>query len=249
MAQNSLSVCIITLNEERMLGGCLESVGFADDIVVVDSHSTDRTREIARQAGARVVKREFHGYGDQKNFAVGLARHSWCLCLDADERVSPELKESLTRALQSNNVYSGYMMNLRSRLLGRWIKHGGLYPNRKLRLFHREHGTWDPPSVHEVVKVEGKVGRLKGDLLHESYASVSDHVRRVDHHTTLMARHKNECGERFHVHQLILRPPVTFLKMYFWRAGFRDGVAGLVLAVKGAFDVFLKYAKLWELQR
>lgn len=248
MPRAPVSVCIITRDEEENLPACLESVAWADEVVVVDSRSTDRTREIAAAAGARVLERDFPGHIEQKNFAVGEASHDWVLCLDADERLTPELRASVERALADPGDRAGFACARLTFHGGRPIRHGGWYPDRKLRLFDRRRGRWGGRNPHDRVEVDGPVGRLEGDLLHHSYRSLSDHLRQIDFFTTIAAREKRARGRRFRLHDLVLRPPFKFLRMYLLKAGFLDGVPGLVVAVTGAYYVFLKYAKLRELE-
>ncbi|MHC4820617.1 MAG: glycosyltransferase family 2 protein [Planctomycetota bacterium] len=252
MARRPLSVCIITLNEEENLPACLESVSWADEVVVVDSHSTDGTRELAEKAGARVIEHDFEGHIQQKNHAVEQATHDWVLCLDADERTTPELAKSIQAALESGDGDGGpaaYSFPRRTWHLGRWIRHGGWYPDRKIRLFDRRRGEWGGRNPHDHVKVQGDVERLSGDLLHYSYRDLSAHLKQIDFFTTIAARDKHERGERFRLHRLVLRPVGKFLRMYLLKSGWMDGAAGFILAVTGAYYVFLKYAKLRELEQ
>jgi glycosyltransferase involved in cell wall biosynthesis len=244
-----VSVCVVAMDEEAKIADCLRSADFADEHVVVDSHSTDRTREIAASLGARVVERDWPGHVEQKNFALAQATHDWVLCLDADERVSPELRASILAALARPDLPDGFEVSRRTWYLGRWIRHGGWYPDRKLRLFRRSAGGWTGRNPHDRVEVRGRVETLEGDLLHLSYDSVADHLRTIDSFTTIAAREKRAAGESAGLGGLVLRPWGKFVRMYLLRAGFLDGVPGLVIAVSGAYYVFLKYAKLWELER
>jgi glycosyltransferase involved in cell wall biosynthesis len=243
-----LSVCVITRDEAANIEACLRSVAFADEWIVVDSGSTDGTREIARAAGARVIERAWTGYVDQKNFALDQAAGEWVLFLDADERVSDALRAAILAVLDASDAKDGYTMPLLTRYLGRWIRHGGWYPDRKLRLFRRGRGRWVGGDVHERAEVDGSVGALDGDLLHYSYASIADHLVTIDRYTTLSAEQKHRAGARAGPVSLVLRPAAKFAVTYVLRRGFLDGVPGLVVAVTGAFYVFLKYAKLWELR-
>ncbi len=249
MPRPRVSVCIITKDEERNLPDCLASVRWADEVVVVDSHSRDRTRDLAAASGARVIERDFPGHVEQKNFAVDAANHDWVLCLDADERLSPELQAAIPRALDRADLPDGFEFARRTFHLGRWILHGGWYPDRKVRLFRRGRGRWGGVNPHDRVRVEGKVERLAGDILHYSYEDLGAHLRQVDFFTTIAAREKRARGERFALHRLLLRPPGKFVRMYLLKGGILDGLAGFVVAVTGAYYVFLKYAKLWELER
>jgi glycosyltransferase involved in cell wall biosynthesis len=253
-ARAPVSACIITLDEERNIREALESVAFADEIIVVDSHSSDRTREIAgsfRGHGGispRVIERDWPGHVEQKNFAVAAASHDWVLCIDADERVTPELRAEIEAALSSRGETVGYTMPRRTRYLGRWIRWGGWYPDRKLRLFRRSRGRWGGIDPHDQVRVEGPIASLSGDLLHYSYRGIEDHLRTIDSFTSIAAREKDLRGMGSPVLGMLFHPPFKFLRMYVLKQGFREGKAGLIIAALGAFYVFLKYAKLWELR-
>jgi len=249
MKRRPLSVCIVAMNEEDRIIECLQSADFADEWIVVDSHSTDQTRERAAEFGARVIERDWEGWVEQKNFAVDQAASDWVLCLDADERVSPELKASILHALARPDPPDGFEFARLNRYLGRWIRHGGWYPDRKLRLFQRQHGRFEGRNPHDRVRVHGRVERLDGDLLHDSYRSISEHLRTIDRYTTVAAEEKLARGQRARLTDLTLRPLGKFLRMYVVKRGFLDGVPGFVVAITGSFYVFLKYSKLWDLQR
>jgi len=239
-----LSVSIVAMNEEDRIGDCLASVDFADEWIVVDSHSTDRTREIAHSSGARVFECDWPGWVEQKNWGIDQATHDWVLCLDADERVSPELRASILKALEGDDAAVGFEFARLSRYMDRWIRHGGWYPDRKLRLFRRDSGRFEGVNPHDRVRVRGPVRQLDGDLLHLPYRSLSDHLRTIDRYTTVAAGEKRARGERASLVDLTLRPLGKFLRMYVLKRGFLDGIPGFVVAVTGSFYVFLKYAKL-----
>lgn len=243
-----LSAVVITFNEEGNLPDCLESLRFCDEIVVVDSHSTDRTREIAKAAGAKVVERDWPGHIEQKNFALEQAAGDWALSLDADERVTPDLRAEILAAVAAPGpATAGFSMPRLSNYLGRWIRHSGWYPDRKLRLVRRGKGRWGGVNPHDRLEVDGAVVALHGDLRHYPYKDLSDHLRKIDSYTTIMAREKRRRGERA-LPRLVLDGPAKFLKAYVLRAGFLDGWQGLVLAAMGSYYAFLKYAKLLELE-
>lgn len=244
-----LSLCIITFDEERNIAACLQSAGFADEAIVVDSHSTDHTREIARGLGARVIERDWPGYAEQKMFAIAQATHEWVLLLDADERVSPELRASILAALAKTHLPDGFEFARRNHYMGRPILHGGWYPDRKTHLFRKDRASIRPAELHERVRVDGRVERLKGDVLHYSFDSLSAHLRAMDRYTTLAAREKHAQGARARLRDLTLRPWWKFVRMFFLKGGFRDGLAGFIVAVMAAVYVFLKYAKLRELEQ
>lgn len=258
-AKTPLTVCMITFNEEANVTAALESVGFADEIVVVDSHSTDRTRELAEtfrgvsrsgeEVVPRVLERDWPGHVEQKNFAIDAASHDWVLCLDADERVSPELRREVEAALATESpAADGYTMPRRTFYLGRWISSSGWYPDRKLRLFRRSCGRWGGVNPHDHVYVKGRIERLGGDIHHYSYRDMAQHVRTINSFTGIAAEQKYRRGARWPVLRMVTHPPAKFLKMYLLQRGFRDGMPGFLIATLGAWYVFLKYARLWELR-
>jgi glycosyltransferase involved in cell wall biosynthesis len=246
----SLAVCVITLNEEDRIGDCLDSVSFADEVLVVDSGSTDRTVALAREKGARVLVRDWPGYAAQKNFAQGEVGADWVLSVDADERVTPELAAEIRALLAAApQGLAGASLPRRTWYLGRWIRHGGWYPDRKVRLVRRGRGRWEGEHVHERLIAEGAVRELRGDLLHYTYRNIADHLRTIDRFTTEAARGMMAHGARGAVAGMLVAPPLKFLRMYLLRGGFLDGSPGLICAVLGGYYVFLKHAKLWELRR
>jgi len=246
----TLAVCVITLDEEDRIGECLDSVAWADELIVVDAGSTDRTAAVARAKGARVVVREWPGYAAQKNFALGQAASDWVLSVDADERVSPELAAEIRGLLAAPpEGIAGCSVPRRTWYLDRWIRHGGWYPDRKVRLVRRGRGRWEGSRVHERLVAEGPTRELRGDLLHYTYRDIADHLRRMDRFTTEAAQELAAGRRRSALFGMLVHPPAKFLKMYLLRAGFLDGVPGLIVAALGGYYVFLKYAKLWELRR
>lgn len=245
-----LSVCVIACNEEERLGHCLRSVDFADEcIVVVDARSRDATEQIARDHGARVIVRPYEGNVEQKNFALEEAAGDWILSLDADEAVTRELRRELREWLAAvPEGVAGAELNRVTWHLGRWIRHGDFFPDWQLRLFRRGAGRWSGVNPHGRVRVEGRVVRMAGELEHRSYRDLADQMDRVQDFSTIQARANRARGRRGAVRDMLLRPPARFLRAYVLKQGFRDGVAGLVIAAVTAFHVFLKYAKQWELE-
>ena len=244
-----LSVCVIAGNEERDLPRCLASVGWADDVlVVVDTESRDRTEEIARASGARVFTRRYDGNVEQKNFALDQAKHPWVLALDGDEAVSDALRGALERALAAGPSAAGYELNRMTFHLGRWIRHGDFYPDWQLRFFRRDRGRWAGENPHGRVEVEGRIERIDGALEHYSYRDLADQIQRIQAFSRITARRLHAEGRRARVRDLVLRPPLRFLRAYVLKQGFRDGFPGFAIAAATAFHVFLKYAKLWELE-
>ena len=243
-----LSVVLITLNAAAQLPECLASVAFADEVLVVDSGSTDGTPEIAEKYGARVVQKAWLGFGPQKQFAVSQARHDWVLCLDADERVSPALAASITQALLAPRERV-YRMARCNRFLGRWLRHGEGYPDWSPRLFDRRHARWSDDAVHEKVLYAGAAGTLQGDLLHDSAEDLRRYLEKQNRYTTLAAEALHARGRRAGTAHLLLSPLLRFLKFYVFRLGFLDGLPGLVHIAIGCTNSFMKYAKLQELAR
>ena len=243
-----LSVVLITQNAAAQLPECLASVAFADEVVVVDSGSSDGTTEVATRYGARVVMKEWLGFGRQKQYAVEQATHDWVLCLDADERVSPELAASLVRTLQAPEA-PVYRMARRNRFLGRWLRHGEGYPDWSLRLFDRRHARWSDDAVHEKVLYAVSPGTLTGDLLHESGEDLGRYLEKQNRYTTLAAQELHRRGRRAGLVEITLSPLLRFFKFYLLRLGFLDGMPGLVHISIGCMNSFMKYAKLIELQR
>jgi len=243
-----LSAVLITRNASAVLDACLESLAFVDEIVVVDSASSDSTAEIAARRRARVVQKEWLGFGRQKQFAVDQARHDWVLCIDADERVSPQLAASIQRALTAP-VSPVYRMPRRNRFLGRWLSHGEGYPDWSPRLFNRLNARWSDDLVHEKVLYAVTPGALEGDLMHDSSDDLATYLDRQNRYTTLAARQAYELGKSAGVFHLLLSPMVRFLKFYVLRLGFLDGVAGLLHISIGCMNSYMKYAKLLELRK
>ena len=243
-----LSVTIITRNAASQLGDCLASVAFAEEIVVVDSGSTDGTIELATRRGARVIPKEWLGFGAQKQFAVESARHDWVLCLDADEALSPELREASLAELKAPRGFV-YAMARRNRFLGRWLRHGEGYPDWSVRLFHRKHARWGNEMVHEKVDARQPVLRLRGDLLHDSAESLEKYLDKQNRYTSLQAESLRAAGRRASLARLVLSPLLRFIKFYVLRLGFLDGVPGLVHVSIGCMNSFNKYAKLKALER
>jgi len=243
-----ISVVLITRNAGSQLEDCLASAAFAEDTVVVDSGSVDGTRDIARRRGARVVEHEWIGFGPQKQYAVNLAAHDWVLCLDADERVSAPLRASILAVLAAPAAQA-YAMARCNRFMGRWLRHGEGYPDRSLRLFDRRHARWSDDPVHEKVLTGAAVARLEGDLLHDSAETLAGYLDKQNRYTSVQAEALFKAGKRAGLAQLLLSPALRFVKFYFLRLGFLDGIAGLVHIVIGCCNSFHKYAKLMALQR
>lgn len=244
-----LSVTIITWNEEERLRACLESVAWADEVVVVDAESADKTAGIAREFTDRIWIRPWPGFAAQKNFALDQATGEWILSLDADERVTVELRAEIERVLAAGGPADGYAVPRKNFFWGAWVRHGGLYPDWQLRLFRRGRGRFVEHPIHESAEVQGAVGRLSHPLLHESYRSLEEFVQRSNRYSTLAAQQWLASGRRAQPLDLVLRPLGRFALMYALKRGFLDGWRGFVLAVLYAHYVFLRTAKVWEFQR
>jgi glycosyltransferase involved in cell wall biosynthesis len=238
-----ISATIITYNEERNIARAIESLRCADEILVVDSGSSDRTVEIAEKLGACVIDSPWPGYAKQKNLAAERASHDWILSIDADEFVSEGLEAEVFSLKKSEPQFDAYTMPRLAKYLGKWIHHSGWYPDRKIRLYNRKNATWIGEYVHESVKVNGKVGHLESNLLHFTCDSLSEHLKTMDRYTTLAAEQLLAAKETPTWGRLIFEPPWTFCRTYFLKLGFLDGVEGLAIANMAALYNFIKYAK------
>ena len=242
-----LSVTVITKNESAHITAALNSVRWADEIIVVDSESTDDTVALARQVTDRVVVRPWAGYIAQKNFAASLASNDWILSLDADERITPALAQEIQSTL-TNPAHHAYRMPRVTWHLGRWIRTTDWYPDDQLRLYDRRSARWTGRYVHEAVSVDGAVGQLHGEIEHYAYRDISEHLETIDRYTTYAAKQMKESGRRAGLLQLAGHPPLAFLRNYIAKGGIRDGMTGFIISSLNAYYVFLKFAKLRELQ-
>jgi glycosyltransferase involved in cell wall biosynthesis len=248
MSQVPATATIIAQNEAKNIIQCVKSVEFFDEVLVIDSGSTDDTVALARSAGATVLENPWPGFGMQKQFALENARNDWIFSIDADERVSTGLKSSIVELFRSDLDAQGYTINRCNHFMGRPLRHGEGYPDWCLRLFNRRSACWSPDPVHERVLLDGCIERLGGDLDHYSEGTLQEYLEKQNSYTTLQARHLSEIGRKASLVKLTTSPFVRFIKFYFLRLGFLDGVPGLVHISIGCFNSFLKYAKLRELQ-
>lgn len=252
MPHTPLSITIITLNEEKKIRRAIESVKWADDILVVDSGSTDQTVAIAKSLGARVLHNPWQGYGQQKNFAQTHARHPWVLNIDADEYVPEGLRKKIQAALatwtpeNSAEAAQGFEMPRKTLYLGRWIRHGGWYPNYLVRLAHRDFAKWSEPQVHEQLLIQGKTSRIEEPLCHDAFDSIADQILTNLRFAQLGSADLREKGRRPSVFKLVLKPIWKFIETYFLKKGFLDGLPGFIISVNAAHSMFLKYAFLSE---
>ena len=248
MKRPPVSVCIITFNEEENIRDCLESLKWVEEIVVIDSLSQDNTVAICREYTDKVFQKEWQGHVKQKNYSLAHATNEWVLCLDADERISPELKEEIESCFaEDDKGCEGYLFPRHSYYLGRWINHGGWYPDYKLRLFKKSKGKWGGKDPHDKVILNGGTMRLKAELLHFVYKNLSHQLQTVDNFSTITAGILESESEKFSLLKLLFRPPIRFFEMYVIKRGFMDGLPGFIIASSSSFYIFLKYAKLWEL--
>lgn len=245
MQKLSLSLVVITLNEEKNLQRCLASVPFASEIIVVDSGSTDQTQKIAESMGAKFYFEKWRGFGAQKSFAVSLASHDWVLCLDADEALSEESQQEILAKFSQLEPEAAYKFPRLSYHLGRWIRHGGWHPDYQVRLFHRKHSQWSSSAIHEKVESKHQIS-LQHNILHWVFDSLSTQVLTNNKYSTLLAQQMIEKNKSVSGIKIIIKTIVKFFELYIFKLGFLDGVPGLIIALGGAYSVSLKWSKLWE---
>ncbi len=244
-----LSAIVITQNEERNIVDCLQSITWADEIVVVDARSTDRTVELAMQFTPKVYVTDWLGYGPAKNFALERSTNGWVLWLDADERVTPELAEEIQTIVSSDSKgCNGYDVARKAYFLGKWIRHCGWYPGYVIRLFRRGSARFSSSNVHEKIETDGQIGRLENDLIHHTDENLFHYFAKFNRYTTLAAKDVAAAHRTFSLYDVMVRPSYLFCKMYLLRLGFLDGIHGLVLSLLSAAYVFTKYAKVWEIE-
>ncbi|MDR2771919.1 MAG: glycosyltransferase family 2 protein [Elusimicrobiota bacterium] len=248
---NKVSAYIISKNVESHIKECIQSIIWADEVVVIDDFSTDKTALLAASAGAKVIAHKFSYFGAQRNFALTQLKYDWVLCLDSDERVSVELKEEIIAALASPNPSDIYLAPRKTMFIKHWIKHSGWYPDyRHPVLFNRQKASYKDQLVHEDIDYKGnRIGYFKGDILHFSYESISQFVKKSDQYSTFSAAQMFERGKKAGILNFIFNPLNMFFKMFFAKRGFLDGKTGLLLALLySSFYTLMKYAKLWEMQ-
>ncbi len=245
-----MSAYVLTYNEEDKIRAALTSITWADEIVVLDSHSTDGTLSICREFTEKVYQCDFEGFGKLRNRALEFVTHDWVLSLDADERGTVELRDEIKTELARGPRAEAFFVARKNLFLGRWIKHGGWYPDyRQPQFFNKQRFRYQEDLVHEGYQVDGRIGYLQAHVMQVPFLDLGQFLRKMSRYSTLMAEQMVQRGRRFHVHQLVSHPLFTFLKMYVARQGFRDGMPGLILALLYAYYSFVKYAKLWERTR
>lgn len=243
-----ISATIIVFNEEENIKDVCETVSWADEIIIVDSDSTDRTVEIAKQYTDKIFNREFRGYKDKHQFADKQTTGDWIFWIDADERVTPELQKSIEnlKKINPDELPAGFRIARKTWYLGRWIKHSAWYPDYQMRLYRKDLSFWDGVAPHEVAHVKGDVEFLDGEFLHYTKKNLSEHHTVLDSYTSLAAEHLHKNKKYVGKSKLFFNPVVAFLRTYILKQGFRDGIPGLMIAMFTAYGVFLKYAKTWE---
>lgn len=249
MTRLPISLVIITLNEERQIKRCIKSASFCDDILVVDSFSYDRTKEQAESVGARVIQEKWRGFGLQKEFAAQQAKNDWILSLDADEALSSELVTEILSLFPVLDPEAGYLIPRKSFHLGRWIHHGGWYPDYQLRLYNRKYSSWDRSPIHEKINSKKKF-KLNFPIMHWVFDDLSDQVMTNNRYSSLQADQLYNKGRKFGINSfinLLTKPISKFIETYFWKRGFLDGMPGFIISVSASYSVFLKWSKLWEL--
>jgi glycosyltransferase involved in cell wall biosynthesis len=247
-----ISAVLITFNEEANIKKAIESVSWADEVVVVDSHSTDATRTIAAALGARVIERDWPGFSDQKQFAVDSASNDWVFSLDADERVSPQLKHQILELSRAPNSADGFYIPRLSTYMGRQIRHSGWYPDKQMRLFDRRKGSWNGRPIHESVELApgAKTGELKSEILHFSVKNAAEHHRMIgERYAPLAAKHMFDSGRRTSPFRTAFAGPAAFLRSYILKLGILDGFPGYCIARFAAHHAYLKHLLLWEMQQ
>ena len=243
-----ISAVIITYNEEKRLEPALKSLeGVASEIIVVDAYSQDKTLKIAKKYTDKVFRRKWTNFADQKNFANNKASLPWILSLDADERLSSQLRQEILALKEEEPQVAGFSMPRQVFYLGKWIRHSGWYPDRKIRLFRKEKAHWEGEYIHEDLKIEGKVAKLKGAIHHFTYRNIQDHLDRINTFSELGAKKLYARGKKCRWYHLLFLPFFRFAKSYFLKAGFLDGFAGLIISVLNGYSIFIRYAKLKEI--
>ena len=243
-----ISVYVLTFNNRRTIERCLKSLQWAEELVVVDSGSTDGTYEICQGFTDKLYRKEFQGHRDQYQYAADLTTHPWIMFVDADEEVPPELVDEIRERLRDGAADTdGFFVYRQTYFLGRWIRYGGWYPDGEIRLYRREKGRWEG-GLHAKIAVSGRVDVLKNKYLHYTYRDISDQIQTIDKYSRIAAEDMARSGEKFSLFKLLFHPPFRFIKEYLLKTGFRDGLPGLIIIVSTMFYVFIKYAKLWEIE-
>lgn len=248
-SRDSISAVIVTYNEERNIEECLETARWMDEIIIVDAYSTDMTVELCKNYTNKIFQRPWPGFGKQKNFAIDQANSDWVFILDADERITDELKNEIVDILKgkkSNNI-TGYRLPRKNYFYGKWIRFAGSYPDYQLRLFRKGSGKLDDFEPHNSFILNGQMGILKAPLIHYTERTIADHFKKYNNFTTLAAKEKQKTKGKVKWYDLFFRPVSTFIKMYFFRQGFKEGIHGLIICIFGSMYTFGKYVKLWEM--
>lgn len=249
MKERKLSIYVLTFNNERTVERCLRSLRWADELVIVDSDSTDNTPKICRRFTDHVYQRKWTNHQEQYQYAADLTTNRWVMFVDADEEVPPELAQEIREELKADNgQWDGYIVHRRTYYLGRWIKYGGWYPDYEIRLYDRDKGRWKG-GLHAKVTVDGRIRTMKNHYYHYTYRDISDQIQTIDQYSQTAAEDMLRDGKKFSFFHMVLNPLFRFIKEYIFKRGFLDGIPGLVIVVSTMFYVFIKHAKLWERQK
>ncbi|HDS09735.1 MAG TPA: glycosyltransferase family 2 protein [Firmicutes bacterium] len=250
MKKLPVSIAVIAQNEELNIEDCLKSVQWGDEIILIDGGSTDKTTEIAKKFSATIIYNPWPGHIEQKNFAIDQCKNDWVFSIDADERVSPELlNEIVSLFSEPDSLKDGYSCPRKVFYLGKWIKHGGWYPDQKIRLFKKSAGRWGGYNPHDKVILTGAAGKLKGDILHYPYKNITEHLKKINSYTSIMAAELFKKGKRSNIFKITFRPFFKFFRTYIFKLGLLDGFQGMIISILGCYYVCLKYVKLWEMQK
>jgi len=254
--REKISAFIVCYNEEDHIEACIRSVDFCDEVIVIDSFSQDKTVELARNLGAVIYQRKWSGYIDQKAFGLSKTTNEWIIHLDTDERVSEELKKSVLQVLEAEHqpksenedTINGYYINRVVFHLGKWWRHGGWYPEWRLRFFRKSKTTWGGTEPHDKPIVQGKTAKLSGEILHYSYDNIDEQFERITKYSTISAKEEFNKGAHSSVFSIVVKPIVRFIRFYFIKKGYKEGVPGLIVAIAESYSAYMKYAKLWEME-
>lgn len=245
-----ISVYVLTYNSMRTIEKCLRSLWWAEELVIVDSFSTDGTLDICKRYTEKIYQAPWKGFKTQYQYAADLTTKEWIMVVDSDEEIPSNLVEEIRRELAiGKEKIDGFYINRKTYYLGKWINYGGWYPDGKIRLYRKSKGRWEGDDPHPTVVVKGRVKILRNHYLHYTYKDISDHIQTIDRYTKMAAQAMLKKGKRFSVLNLLFNPLFRFIKEYIIKQGFRDGIPGLIIIVSTMFYVFMKYAKLWEITR
>ncbi len=247
LRQKKITALVIAFNEEKNILGCLESIKWVDEIIVVDSFSTDKTVELARNFTDKVIQRKWEGFSSQRKFSLEQAGNEWILSLDADERITDELKNSILKIIETDTTYSGFKIARRNYFLGKWIKSAFWYPDHQMRFFRKSKARMEDKLIHEGFEIDGDVGIIDGDIIHYSYSSLEDAISKINKYSSLAAKQKAD--KRVGVLDIFLRPLSAFITDFISRKGYKDGFHGFLVSWMNSMTTLMTYTKIWERQK